>query len=248
MLDLKILNSATKYPSIQTYHALGEKGRLTDNHNVTFSGDLVVTEKVDGTNTRLIFMPDGNYLIGSREQLLYAKGDLIGDPALGIVASIKSLAERLDNAILRTENVIKVLFLETYGGKTTAAAKQYTGHQKFGHRLFDVITIDSTILAEPIDRIAKWREGGGQKFYTEDALLQFSEKHNVALTERLAVDYVPSTHRDVLDWLEAIIPHTYAALDNDARKQAEGVVVRTKDRSKVAKIRFTDYRRTLKAV
>jgi len=97
--DLRALNSATKYPSILTYHKLGERGRLTDVLNIDPQGSLVVTEKVDGTNTRVIFMPDGYFLIGSREHLLYAKGDLIGNPALGIVESIKDLAEQMGSKL-----------------------------------------------------------------------------------------------------------------------------------------------------
>ncbi len=31
-------------------------------------------------------LPDASYLLGSREELLCAQGDLIGNPALGIVA------------------------------------------------------------------------------------------------------------------------------------------------------------------
>jgi hypothetical protein len=38
---------------------------------------------------------------------------------------------------------------------------------------------------------------------------------------------------------------TQALLDVDARGRAEGVVVRTKDRSKIAKMRFDTYHRTL---
>ena len=76
-INLQRLNSATKYPSILTLHKLGEKGRLTADLNLVPEADLVVTEKVDGTNTRIVFMPDGVYMIGSREHLLHAKGCLL---------------------------------------------------------------------------------------------------------------------------------------------------------------------------
>ncbi|WP_236142941.1 RNA ligase family protein [Nostoc sp. CMAA1605] len=92
--DLNKLNSLTKYPSIPTYHALGEKGKLLE-ETVTFDGEVILTEKVDGTNSRIILLPDGNYVLGSREELLFAKGDLIGNPALGIVNSLKGVADLL---------------------------------------------------------------------------------------------------------------------------------------------------------
>lgn len=89
--DLNKLNSMTKYPSIPTYHTLGNKGVLLE-ETVRFEGEVVLTEKVDGTN-RIILLPDGNFVLGSREELLFAKGDLIGNPALGIVDALKSVAD-----------------------------------------------------------------------------------------------------------------------------------------------------------
>ncbi|WP_197999772.1 RNA ligase family protein [Gimesia chilikensis] len=125
-LDLTKLNSATKYPSIPTYHALGERGALLA-ETVDFNGEpLIATEKVDGTNSRIILMPNGCYLIGSREELLHARGDLIHNPALGIVETLKPTADRIVETVSTPADVITVVYLETYGGKTTAAAKQYT--------------------------------------------------------------------------------------------------------------------------
>lgn len=92
-VDLKKLNSLTKYPSIPTYHALGERGKLSETIQVNFANQFIIgTEKIDGTNARIICFSDG-YVIGSREELLYAKGDLIGNPAMGIVEALKPLAE-----------------------------------------------------------------------------------------------------------------------------------------------------------
>lgn len=244
-INLQRLNSATKYPSILTLHKLGEKGRLTADLNLVPEADLVVTEKVDGTNTRIIFMPDGVYMIGSREHLLHAKGDLIHNPALGIVDSVRHIAERVNRELVQ-DGLIRILFLETYGGKTTAAAKDYTSNQSFGHRAFDLITLNDDILSGSTAEIASWRENGGQNFADEDTLKVFANTHDITLTERLDAPDLPTDHGDVLRWLETNIPHTFAALDDGARKGAEGVVVRTADRTKIAKIRYSDYRRTLK--
>ena len=58
--DLRKLNSATKYPSIPTYHALGERGMLLDEH-ASFDGQsILATEKVDGTNSRTIRLSPAN--------------------------------------------------------------------------------------------------------------------------------------------------------------------------------------------
>lgn len=47
--DLSALNSATKYPSIQTYHELDPKnGRLIDGSCQQFAGPVILTEKNPG--------------------------------------------------------------------------------------------------------------------------------------------------------------------------------------------------------
>src|SRR5687767_1954189 len=86
--DLKAINSMTKYPSIPTYHALDPRDGSLLEETIPFSGMVIGTEKIDGTNSRIILLPDGTYLLGSREELLYARGDLIGNPALGIVDAL----------------------------------------------------------------------------------------------------------------------------------------------------------------
>jgi hypothetical protein len=91
---LREINTATKYPSIATYHEI-DKGILKEGTATVFpQGSTVIgTEKVDGTNARIVFLPDGNYLIGSREELLYAGGDLIHNPSQGIVDALRAKAD-----------------------------------------------------------------------------------------------------------------------------------------------------------
>lgn len=57
--DLQRLNSLTKYPSIPTYHTLDPKDGCLVAEAVRFDGDVIATEKIDGTNARLICLPDG---------------------------------------------------------------------------------------------------------------------------------------------------------------------------------------------
>jgi hypothetical protein len=47
-------------------------------------------------------------------------------------------------------------------------------------------------------------------------------------------------------FLTATLPGTLAALDEDAGGRAEGIVLRSEDRSVIAKARFQDYERALK--
>lgn len=243
-IDLRKLNSATKYPSIPTYHALGDRGSLLDEY-VSFDGqDIVVTEKVDGTNSRIILMPDGYYLIGSREELLHAKGDLIHNPALGIVDAIRGAAERVQSVFSSPADVITTVYLETYGGKTTAAAKQYTSRREFGCRMFDLSQVALSDTNRTPEQIAAWREAGGQQFADEDRLVEFAAAVGLELTPRIIPDAdLPTAIEVTHEWLVRQIPKTLVALDDAAGGRPEGVVVRTRDRSTIAKVRLEDYGR-----
>jgi RNA ligase len=249
--DLSVLDSATKYPSIETYHALdSQNGRLTE-PAMPFTGNVVLTEKVDGTNGRIILLPDGDYVIGARDSLLYAKGDRILNPSLGIVATLKPLADPLAARGLGggDQQAVRVLFLEVYGGKVGGNAKQYSTTGLHGYRLFDCATVTREVLAWPRERIASWREHGGQEWATEAQLQQISAARDIPLTPRLGVVpalELPSTLEDAHKWLAEILPTTNVALDEGALGRPEGVVLRGDDRSVIAKARLQDYERTLK--
>lgn len=242
--DLRRLNSATKYPSIPTYHALGEKGRLLPEHVDLGNEPLVLTEKVDGTNSRIILMPDGAYLIGSREELLHAKGDLIHNPAMGIVDALRPFADLLIEGRSPAPNVVTTIYVETYGGKTTAAAKQYTGERRIGFRLFDVSVVPVEQLEFSPEQISAWRESGGQSFFSETQLKEFSAEADVELTPRIECDSrLPVEISETHEWLKSHLSATRVALDDKAGGKPEGLVVRTVDRKRIAKIRFEDYER-----
>ena len=245
-IDLRKLNTATKYPSIPTYHSLGDKGSLLKETVDLGNESLIVTEKVDGTNSRIILMPDGRYLIGSREELLHAQGDLIHNPALGIVETLKATADRISHMIAPQEDAIQTVYLETYGGKTTAAAKQYTSQREFGSRVFDVNLVPVSRLDEELSSLSIWRENGGQDFFDETALQEFVARVELQLTPRIEAASLPLGIEETQEWLNATISQTLVALDNDAGGRPEGVVVRTADRSRIAKIRHEDYARHAK--
>ncbi|MGY4099023.1 RNA ligase family protein [Nocardia sp. R16R-3T] len=244
--DLDVVNSATKYPSIPTYHELGERGELTE--VVTqFTGPVIGTEKVDGSNARVISLPDGNWLLGSREELLYAKGDLIGNPAQGIVAGLRAFAESL----VPVNDVVRVHYLELYGGNITAASKQYTSERAVGYRLFDMVELRDydAILTRSLSEISSWRECGGQPFLTEADLTAAAARDGVELTPRLFEFDAADLPRDVestREFLAEQLPVTRCRLDQGGAGNPEGVVLRTRNRSVIAKARVEDYDRTLR--
>lgn len=247
--DLAALNSMTKYPSIPTYHTLDPRnGGLIEGSTVSFAGPVVGTEKVDGTNARVISLPGGDFVLGSREELLYAKGDLIGNPAQGIVAALRDMAAALSPVV---SDVVRVHFLEVYGGKVTAASKQYTGRKAVGFRLFDVAVISDyrAVLAQGAAAISAWRDDGGQSYLAEDLLVDTAARDGLTLTPRLfQVDgsELPRELDKTRAFLAERLPVTRCALDGDAGGEPEGIVLRTLDRGVIAKARFQDYDRTLR--
>ncbi|GET39434.1 hypothetical protein MiSe_42030 [Microseira wollei NIES-4236] len=242
--DLNKLNSMTKYPSIPTYHTLGDKGALLE-ETVSFDGEVILTEKVDGTNSRIILLPDGNFVLGSREELLFAKGDLIGNPALGIVDALKNVADTLPQA----QSEIVVAYLELYGGKITAASKQYTSQQNIGWRLFDVavLTEIEALFSKSVQQLAAWRDNGGQAFLDEEQLNNAAKNYGFELTPRIAtVAALPVSIQETYEFLKATLPQTKVALDEGAGGRGEGIVARTVSRNAIAKLRFEDYERHAK--
>lgn len=244
--DLKKLNSLTKYPSIPTYHTLGEKGALLE-ERVPFEGRVLGTEKVDGCNGRAIFLPDGLWIVGSREELLLARGDLIGNPALGIADALRARAEALAPALCRPDT-ITVVFVEVFGGATTAQARQYTGKRAVSFLLFDVAVITGfeDLLARSPEQIAAWRDGGGQPFLAADDLARTARDRGLepapALFE-IDAGELPRTVEDARAFLRERLTTTRCKLDEGAGGEPEGVVVRTPDRRVIAKLRREDYER-----
>jgi len=253
--DLGRLNSLTKYPTIPTYHAMGEKGRLTDavlSFDSAATGaptdTVVVTEKIDGTNARMIVLPDGMYVLGSREDLLYARGDIIGNPALGIVDALKPIAERVARQL--AADAVGVIYGEVYGGTVSGASKQYTGTRQIGFRVFDVawITDYAALLECPREDLARWREHGGQPFLPYDGVLALGEQLALDVVPHIAVVNAADLPQDIdatYAWLHAMITRSDVTLDDTAGGRPEGVVIRSWDRSRIAKVRFEDYVRTL---
>lgn len=257
-MDFEKLNSATKYPSIFTHHELGERGMLKDTlgpfASVNSGERVYLREKVDGTNTRVIVLPDGDYFIGSREELLYSRGDRLANPALGIVEAVKPLADHIaqTDAAMGADigDNVFVLYLETYGGKIGAQAKQYSGSGRVGYRMFDCASVPLDALNWDRAVIARWRdEDGGQQFMNTEDLRVVSRLYDIPLVPNLGsvrAGELPVTLEGMLDFLKRNLPDTLADLDDDAKGMPEGIVLRTGDRKVISKARFVDYQRTLK--
>lgn len=248
--NLSILNSATKYPSIPTYHKFNGENGLLPEIDVNFDDEVFAFEKIDGTNSRIIKFPNTiiDWFIGSREELLYFSRDLLHIKTMGIVDVLKEIAPSLP---FMSENSIVVYYLETYGGKIGKNAKQYSKNGNVGFRLFDIMTIPISLLDEmkewSPEQISGWRESGNQEFFDLNELSIFMEKIPLEIAPQIKnIDPLPTNIKETYEWLKRTINETSVKLDDSGLGVPEGIVVRNSDRSKIAKIRFQDYKRYLR--
>jgi len=255
-LNLRGLNSATKYPSIPTYHRIGEKGRLQEDVLTPFpldpSTEYEITEKIDGTSTRLVLSPSTDeYLIGSREEWLTYGGDHIANPSQGIVEALAGVPAAANHfghdKIDWAEPHVLVIYGEVYGGKINTA-KNYTSTAAYGFRVFDMWARSLEHLAghvnnETPETIARWRDEGNQPFLKTEARDIWCDALGLPSVPALGhVHDVPTSLRDTFAWLSKVVGDlTHAGLD--AIGKPEGIVIRTPDRQTIAKLRIEDYAR-----
>lgn len=254
------INTLTKYPSIFTYHAL-DRGICQEelNEGVDFNGtDFSITEKLDGTNARIVIYGD-DYFIGSREEILYAKGDRLIAPNDLITPQLIDIADNLLASINEgvsydvdsdTPLALYVFYFEVFGGNIQRkVAVNYTKDQDtFGVRLFDVTTMDTDdlfdVLELPIENISSYRERNRTRFTSiGDAKI---------IAEQLGLEYVPEfdtegvvipTERtEVLEWLQTY-SDTKVKLDGSGLGKSEGIIIKSADNQLARKIRFEDYER-----
>jgi len=253
MIDPRRINSLTKYPSIPTYHPLDSSNGRLGMPPLVLTGPHYATEKIDGSNARIIFVDDG-YYIGSREEILHWCDDRVWNPSQGIVDVVKPLSEQCLGRTGEQGGVI-VLFGEAYGGKISANAKQYSGTGLAGWRLFDVMVMSRDELdaarSWSSSQTAAWRDHGLQTFLSGQAMVALADELGLLFTPIVwgsedGTFPLPIKVADVPGWLRGIVPTTQAALDDKAGERAEGVVLRTDDRSIICKIRGEDYARTLR--
>ena len=144
------------------------------------------------------------------------------------------------------------IYGEFYGGKVSSNSKWY-GTDKIGYRVFDVAFYkDLSILEKSLPEISRWREHETEKgiVYGQD-FVPIDNLGQVLMPSFEQVPLVPfelgdMSHETILNNLRKFIPETKVALSDKALKRSEGVVLRNRERTKIVKLRFEDYERTLK--
>lgn len=266
---LQKLDSMTKYPSSETLHASDGKGRLT--LSLTPSGEMLAgvghvsgTEKIDGTNARILCFPfnthrshvgECDWFLGSRDNLVAARDDRIPNPAEGIAAHLTAVAERIYLSDWSPREVeLAVFYGELYGGRIGHGAKNYARDGAVGFRVFDIRLMNhgdlKQCLALPRERIASLRDHGdlpGIWFGDWERAQVCTERALEAVPSLTITTPPPTDLHGAYEWLRAAVGETtHGALGNNQAGRPEGVVVRTPDRMHITKLRLEDYERTLR--
>lgn len=256
--NLAKLNCMTKYPSIETYHKLGDRGRLTEERNHEWPDEPVyVTEKIDGVNARMIFLPGRNmpWLIGSREELVAASSDVVWNNASGIASTLLgSNAPKpwmLPSSLLE-DGYIFVAYFEVYGHRATSHWKEYASEEDlpFGalFRLLDATFFQQDWLNsfESLEEVARVRDNDGAVFIIEDRLDWYARTLGVERVPNLASmngASLPKTTEGMDDMMSSLGRETQAGVNDKGR--SEGIVLRTNTRDIIAKARRESYDKTL---
>lgn len=231
LADLGRLHARTAYPLISSYHPpdpdTGDLGDVMPKP----PGDVIATELLDGVTCRVVLFADRSYLIGNPQRWLFARGDVVGDAAHGMVNAVRPLADRLSETASVESDAVLVVYGELFGGKTAAAAR-YTGRKEVGYRTTDVA------------RVPLHGEDSEVPFLPEKELTAFASEHGLPLVPRVArfpARDLPTKPVAVLTLMEELLPGSRCRLDADADDNPAGLIVRTPDRSWLAALRFDDY-------
>lgn len=247
------LNTITKYPSIFTYHELGKKGTVIEEltqsyYEPTDDEILEGTEKVDGTNTRIVICGQ-DYLIGTREEFIYAKGDRIQNDKQNILSNCVPIAEKLMKENDFDKNELVVIYGENYGKSIGDGYKNYAT-KEIGFRVFDmwIMPVDDIkeLLKEDLNKLATWREHCNQPYVDIDDLKLYCRALNLEKTPVLfsiTKKELPTSIANMYKFLSQF-KETKVGLDNSGK--SEGFVIRNSNRKYIKKIRFEEYEKTLK--
>lgn len=254
--DLRKLNSMTKYPSILTLLYQNNVGMLEDSLNVFFGKEepLYVTEKVDGTNARIILLPDENILFGGRETLLGRYKELLYDPSLSVVPTLTKIVSESGLYKCIDTSLIRVIYGEVYGGAIGSSSRNYTdSKEQTGFRIFDISELSLPTFFDlnsvDLSRVSQWRENGGQSWNSVFEISTFTSSFHIETVPSVyncLGEHIPTTIEDGMYFLQNSFKQSRAKISQGGLGEAEGVVIRNVDRSKICKMRFEDYTKTIR--
>jgi len=247
--DVKRLNALTRYPTVPSYHVPDAQGRPTLQVKVSFAHEpqLIISEKIAGHSIRVILTKDG-YFLGNKTEILAWHEEIDEQPMHPILNGMRMTANHIFQSYSPKDEGIKVFFGVFFGGSSHPHAKQYTGgdYQLNSFKLSDGFSLPAneftTLYNSTAEQIGEWRESNQQPFYTETSLLGFGIPVNPRLRSSAPPVHVAAT----LAWMQHTLPKSKACLSYLAPGKPNGILIRTPNRSKIAKLSFAEYEKFLK--
>lgn len=244
----KVGNSLTKYPSIPTYNKM-EKGMLsTIVENYEAMRELYITEKIDGTNTRIIICGN-DYVIGSREEWIYAKGDrVIAVSNKKHIEYLIPIADKITSRLSAINDTVLFIYGELYGYKIQKWQNYTNMENDYGFRVFDMFSLPIDELNNMLDTMtpdqaSSWRDNNNQSWFTVDKLKEVSSVLGLLTVPYIKKDFMKEIGISAAsaNYFLKAFQETKAQIHNTENNKAEGIVVRTADRKYISKLRFEDY-------
>ena len=214
-----------------------------------------MTEKIDGSNIRFIIY-NGDYLIGSRKEWIYAKGDrLISNEQ---VMYLKNYVEEVLKSYTFKKNILYCIYGEVHGTGIQSWRNYTLSSQSYGFRIFDIWSMEKKdienllISMKSKDEVSNWRENNNQPWWNMNEMTTFII-NCCGLVEYApfkllcSIKSIPTDIEETYEFMRRF-QHTDVNLDGTGKQnaKAEGIVIRTYDRSYIAKLRFEDYEKTFK--
>jgi hypothetical protein len=247
--DSRKLNALTRYPVVPTYHVPGAQNCPTGRVKVSFAQepDLIFSEKIAGHSIRIILTSQG-YFVGNKTEILAWNEDIATLPTNPILEGMQENANNFHQMYAPKGEGVKVLFGVFFGGSSHPHSRQYTGgdSQLNSFRLSDAFNLSpeefSNLLSQSPEQIGEWRENNQQPFFSEAALLGLG----IPVNPRLLGNHPPINPTATHTWMKQILPKSKASLNYQAAGKPNGILIRTPNRSKIAKLSFAEYEKLLK--
>jgi hypothetical protein len=246
-------DNATQYPSILELHKRNPKGELTEEFAVSFDeGEKVsISEKVDGFNVRILCMyVDGEprWVVGGRTELLGASNSLVFSKSNDVVKDLHKLADMFCQRNAQSGKMV-VLWGELYGGQKTPKWANYAAEPTPCFRAFDAAEFSEEecelLRSFTPQQAAGYRDNGRIPFVSSERLAVLCGCGPIPRVPFLREEtFTPKSLRETLEHYSAMLPVTRAAMGVEGTP--EGVVIRNADRTKIAKVRFAEYRKAIK--
>lgn len=261
------LNVMTKFPSIPHLHEYGDRGTVNMDALAVDPDEFFpayATEKIDGTNVR-VCVSMGRVFIGSRDNWVWAEGDSLSRPDMGIADHFLQ-PPFLDSflADLRDYQNTIVYYGELYGGGIGSAWKNYCQTDKWRcFKVFQIVLGRNNLIAEKLtdsslklDQIAEMREDYKLRMpFLFDIIGDFNgivdrmpsafEGNRVPRLDLVQARDIPSTAAATVEFLRGLVPETLCALEDCEPGPAEGIVLEGAN-GQLAKMKFAAYERTAK--